>query len=128
MWKFRDGDLNGRVLNVVGWLEGGMVSMSTNGTLYLAGSGESTKALYMPGHGQHVDLGSKPPRTLPANGRKKPLFPDAWPRSAIRQVIRRRLKTIVVLSQEALFSELNGTSAHMDAPESKPHATAKDGG
>jgi hypothetical protein len=98
----------GCLLNVVGWLEGGLVSVSTNGTLYVRESGSEAKALYLPGPAVHVDLRPKPPRILQAEGRKEPLFPDTWPKDAVRQVIRRRLRTVIVLAKETLLAELDG--------------------
>jgi len=118
VWHFRDGDLSGRLLNVLGWLNGGLVTMSTQGTLYVHQNGGEVSALYLPGIRHPVDLGPKPPRTLSPDKRKRPLYPQTWPPTAVHQVIRRRLRTIVVLSQDALLGELTG------APPSGPHTPA----
>jgi hypothetical protein len=106
VWRFRDADLSGRLLSVVGWLDGGLVSVSTAGTLYVAASGGEARALYLPGAGQTVTLGKSPPRTLVTDGRKKPLYPPEWPAGAVSCVIRRRLRTIVVLAKDAMLAEL----------------------
>ncbi|MFI5399644.1 MAG: hypothetical protein ACHQZQ_01155 [SAR324 cluster bacterium] len=108
VWRFRDGDLHGSLLNVAGWLEGGLVSVSTRGTLYVRTVGGEARALYLPGPAVHVDLGPKPPRTLAAGERNTPLFPDTWPKTAVRQVIRRRLRTVIVLAEDTLLAELDG--------------------
>ena len=107
VWRFRDGDLRGRLLNVVGWLEGGLVSVSSAGTMYVRTAGNEAQALYFPGHAVHVELGPKPPRVQTAAGRRQPLFPATWPAHAVRQVIRRRLRTIVVLAEDALLAEFD---------------------
>jgi hypothetical protein len=111
VWRFRDGAAGGLLLNVPGWLEGGMVSVATSGTLYVRTSGSGAQALYFPGRAVHVELGPKPPRTLPTEGRKVPLYPEAWPKNVVRQVIRHRLRTVIVLAEEALLAELGGTAA-----------------
>lgn len=87
-----------------------MVSVATGGTLYVRGAGGEAQALYFPGHSVHVDLGPKPPRSLPVEGRKVPLVPPHWPRPAVRQVIRHRLRTVIVLEDEALLAELGGAN------------------
>ena len=88
-----------------------MVSVATTGTLYVRTAGGEAQALYFPGHSVHVDLGPKPPRTLPVEGRKVPLVPPSWPKHAVRQVIRHRLRTVIVLAEAALLADLAGTGA-----------------
>jgi hypothetical protein len=117
VWRFHDPEAgtSGRLLNVAGWLDGGLVSVSTRGTLYLRRVGRESLALFLPDAPKRIALGDKPPRTLATAGRRKPLFPDAWPKEAVRQVIRHRFRTIAVLDAEALLKALGGTStSHRD--------------
>ncbi len=113
VWRFREqeGGAPGRLLNVVGWLEGGLVSVSTRGTLYLRKDKGGTLALYLPDAPKRVELGTKPPKILSPEGRKKPLYPDTWPKHAVRQAIRYRFRTIVVLDADALLAELRSGPA-----------------
>lgn len=94
------------MLNVVGWLEGGMVSVSTRGTLYLCKGESGRLAVYLPDPPKRIQLGPKAPVTLSQDGRKKPLYPRTWPRQAVHLVIRHRLRTIVILDTDALLKEL----------------------
>jgi hypothetical protein len=112
VWRFHDresGD-SGRLLNVAGWLEGGLVSVSTRGTLYVRRTPRGTLALFLPDAPKRVILGDKAPRSVPTEGRRNPLFPEAWPNGAVRLVIRHHLRTLVVLDVEALLHELHGSS------------------
>jgi hypothetical protein len=107
VWRFREGEgETGRLLNVLGWLEGGMVSVSTRGTLYFKKTESGPLALFLPDTPKRLELGNKPPKTLSPDGRKKPLYPLSWPRQAVQRVIRHRLRTIVVLDADALLDEL----------------------
>lgn len=113
VWRFREQERGepGRLLNVVGWLEGGLVAVSTRGTLYVRKDKGGTLALYLPDAPKRVELGTKPPKILSPEGRKKPLYPQTWPKHAVRQTIRHRFRTIVVLDADALLGELRGGSA-----------------
>ncbi len=107
VWQYRsDEGETGRLLNVLGWLEGGMVSVSTRGTLYRKRGERGPLALFLPEAPKPLDLGAKPPKTLSPDGRKKPLYPAAWPKQAVQRVIRHRFRTIVVLDADTLLNEL----------------------
>lgn len=112
VWRYRDPDgREGRLLNVVGWLDGGLVSVSTRGTLYLRKGGGMDLALYLPEAPKRVELGPKPPKVLSPEGRKKPLVPPQWPKEAVRQVIRYRLRTILLLNEDLLVDDLRNSPA-----------------
>ncbi len=113
VWRYRDpkGGDQGRLLNVVGWLDGGLVSVSTRGTLYLRKGGGTTLALYLPEAPRRVDLGTKAPRILSPAGRKKPLIPPAWPKEVVRQAIWHRFRTILVLNEDMLVEDLRNSPA-----------------
>jgi len=113
VWRYRDPDdgSQGRLLNVVGWLNGGMVSVSTRGTLYLHQGGGTDLALYLPEAPKDIELGPKPPKVLSPQGRKKPRVPPQWPKEAVPQVIRHRFRTILLLNEDLLLDELRDSPA-----------------
>jgi len=113
VWSYRDpkDGGQGRLLNVAGWLNGGMVSVSARGTLYLRKGGQAALALYLPESPKRIALGKKPPQVLSPEGRKEPLFPPRWPKNVVRQAIGHRFRTIVLLDEDLLFEELRNSPA-----------------
>lgn len=124
VWKFTESQQgpSGVVLNVPGFLNGGAMSISSRGWLYETGRDGRSVALFLPGSPKRMRLSETRFKVLAAGPGGRPLFPEAWPKQAVKQVVRVRFRTIVVLDAEFLLSQVPALPASAVAPVPTPAA------
>ena len=121
IWRFtpQDGGRPMQVLNVLGLLNGGAISISIHGTLYETRDRGRLTGLYLPGVPKTVTFGEKPPKVLSPEKYKKPLFPSSWPTEAVAQVVRHRFRPLVILEPSFFLAQIHrlapSSSAQYDA-------------
>ncbi len=108
VWQYSEVEpgRGGAVLNVAGFLNGGTMSISSRGWLYEAERDGCSVALFLPGSPKRLHLGETRHRVLAPSPGGKPLVPESWPKEAVKQVIRVRLRTIVVLDAAFLLAQV----------------------
>jgi hypothetical protein len=109
VWRFThpEGGRPAVVINVLGLLNGGPISISTRGSLYEARDKGRLVGLFMPGAAKGYDLGAMRHKVLAPEKYKKPLYPTAWPKEAVAQVVRARFRTWIVLDPAWLLAQIH---------------------
>jgi hypothetical protein len=124
VWQFTEGKggRSGVVLNVLGFLNGGAMSISSRGWLYETERDGRQVALFLPGSPKRMRLSETRYKVLAPEPAGAPLFPAAWPKEAVLRVIRARFRTIVVLNAEFLLAQVPRLTASAVTPAPAPLA------
>jgi hypothetical protein len=124
VWRFTEGQggQSGVVLNVLGFLNGGAMSISSRGWLYETERDGHPVALFLPGGPKRMRLSETRYKVLTAEAGGAPLFPAAWPKEAVLRVIRVRFRTIIVLNAEFLLAQVPRLPPPAVAPAPAPPA------
>lgn len=106
VWQFRHAgaSLHGRLLNVAAFLHPGRVALNTRGRAYTVTRQDFTLALMFPGAPRRLHLDRVRHRVVQLDGRRP--YPEQWPRELVRQVIRTRFRTIVILNESFLLQQI----------------------
>jgi hypothetical protein len=107
IWSFVDPDtgLEGRLLNVAGWLQDDHVALSTPGTAYLVRDAGRLLGLYLPPTPKRLKLTEANYKTVQAKP-GHPLYPDTWPKGLVVRVIRSWLYRVVIVDEKYLLARL----------------------
>jgi hypothetical protein len=121
LWRYTDEKerRSGVVLNVPGLLNGGAMSISTRGWIYETQRDGGYVALFMPGNPKRMRLEETRHKVMDAESSRTPLYPAAWPKGAVRQVVRAKFSTIVILNDAYLLEQVPRQGAP-PAPEPPP--------
>ena len=106
VWNFRNSasGQKGRLLNVNGFLNEALNSISTQGRAYMITRQEFTLALFFPGKPRRIKLNQSRYKTVPIE-EKKPI-PPHWPREMVTRVIRLRFSNIFILDESFLLQQI----------------------
>jgi hypothetical protein len=117
LWSFSDAHsgLQGRLLNVLGLLDGGVMSIAAAGLVYMLERGGETLGLYLPTVARTVQLPVQGLKEVNPAKTRKPLYPEQWPKAAVSRVIRYRLRSIAILDEAYLLRQFDEPLAD-DAP------------
>ena len=107
IWTFTDSEtgLEGRLLDVAGWLQNDQVDLSTPGTAYLVRDHGRMLALHLPPSPKRLKLTEANYKTVQAKP-GKPLYPDSWPKGLVVRVIRSWLYRVVIVDEKYLLARL----------------------
>ncbi|MDH5751371.1 MAG: hypothetical protein OEZ59_03000 [Deltaproteobacteria bacterium] len=99
VWNFVNaaGGMRGRMIDVEGALHNQPIALNSQVRAYMITRQDFTLALLLSGSPWRLNLNDVRYKVV-APG-KKPMFPPQWPEGAITQVIRHRLRNILVLDE-----------------------------
>jgi len=107
IWTFNDPEngMEGRLLNVAGFLMGQHVQLSADGLAYLVRDHGRMLALHLPPHPKRLKLTEANYKVVQAK-EGQPLYPDAWPKGLVVRVIRSWLYRVAILDEKYLLARL----------------------
>jgi hypothetical protein len=107
IWTFTDAEsgLEGRMLNVAGFLMDSQVQLSADGLAYLLRDRGRMLALHLPAHPRRLKLTEANYKVVQAK-EGKPLYPESWPKGLVVRVIRTWLYRVAILDEKYLLARL----------------------
>jgi hypothetical protein len=106
VWEFQRPDSGGpgRLLHVEGFLSGGGVTISVEGTAYMITRQHFTLALAFPSAPRNMWLSDSNHKVLPKDDELS--LPAGWPRELVAKVIRSRFRKVVIIDESFLLQKI----------------------
>jgi hypothetical protein len=107
VWNFVDPEtgMDGRLLDVAGWLQDRQVALSAPGTAYLVREHGRLLALHLPPAPKRIKLTEANYKVVQAKPGQT-LYPDSWPKGLVVRVIRSWLYRVIIVDEKYLLARL----------------------